>query len=50
MKKYELEIFDEWAAGSKFDSKDEPLEQESEDAKKVKITTTRLPPGAIEKI
>ena len=48
--KYEPDSFDEWAAGKRFDKKSDLLEQESEEASKVKITTTRLPPGALEKI
>lgn len=43
---YRQPEFDEWATGSKSDM----LEQETEEASKVKITRTVLPPGALDKI
>lgn len=47
---YQLEDYDEWAQGKKHNKKQKPLKQESEEASKVKIKTTILPPGSLNKI
>ena len=42
--------FDEWSSGEKFSKTETLLEQESEEASRVKIKTTRMPKGSLEKL